>query len=242
MKPHERIFVALDTVDLEAAGRLVAATKGLVGGYKVGKEFFTAHGPQGVRQVLGAAPLFLDLKFHDIPNTVAGAVRAARNLSPRFLTVHASGGPAMLEAAAAAAAQAGSERPRILAVTVMTSLDESDLQAVGQHPPVEAQVARLARLAASCGADGAVCSPLEVAGLRGLLPEGFTLMVPGVRPRWAASGDQKRVMTPADTLALGADHLVVGRPITAAEDPAEAARRIVEELEQVVPEWNHSGA
>lgn len=230
MHPHERIFVALDTTDLERAGQLVAATKGLVGGYKVGKEFFTAHGPQGVRQVLGAAPLFLDLKFHDIPNTVAGAVRAARTLNPRFLTVHAAGGPAMLEAAAAAAAEAGSERPHILAVTVMTSLDDGDLRAVGQHGPVDAQVVRLAKLAASCGLDGAVCSPLEVSSLRGLLPGAFTLMVPGVRPVWSASGDQKRIMTPADTLALGADHMVIGRPITAAEDPAAAAKRIAEEL------------
>ncbi len=231
MQPHERIFVALDTTDIERAQRLVAATKGLVGGYKVGKEFFTAHGPQGVRNVVGAAPLFLDLKFHDIPNTVAGAIRAARTLSPRFITVHAAGGPAMLQAAAEAAQQAGSQRPRILAVTVMTSLDDSDLSAVGQHPPVQAQVARLARLAADSGTDGAVCSPLEVSSLRGLMPDGFTLMVPGVRPAWASSGDQKRIMTPADTLALGADHMVIGRPITAAEDPAAAAKRIVEELE-----------
>ncbi len=231
MHPHERIFVALDTTDLERAGQLVAATKGLVGGYKVGKEFFTAHGPQGVRNVLGAAPLFLDLKFHDIPNTVAGAIRATRALSPQFLTVHAAGGPAMLKAAAAAAAEAGSKRPRVLAVTVMTSLDDADLSAVGQRPPVDAQVALLAKLAASCGVDGAVCSPLEVNSLRGLMPKDFTLMVPGVRPTWAASGDQKRVMTPADTLALGADRMVIGRPITAADDPAAAAKRIAEELE-----------
>ncbi len=238
MHPHERIFVALDTVDLERASGLVAATKGLVGGYKVGKEFFTAHGPQGVRHVVGAAPLFLDLKFHDIPNTVAGAVRAARSLSPRFMTLHASGGPAMMQAAAAAAAEAGSQRPRLLAVTVMTSLDDEDLQAVGQHGPVESQVARLAQLAVSCGMDGAVCSPLEVAGLRGLLPEDFALVVPGVRPDWASSGDQKRVMTPADTLSLGADILVIGRPITAAADPAEAAMRIVEELDD--PKFSRS--
>lgn len=231
MHPHERIFVALDTTDLEQAAQLVAATKGLVGGYKVGKEFFTAHGPQGVRNVLGAAPLFLDLKFHDIPNTVAGAIRAARNLSPQFLTVHAAGGPAMLKAAAEAAIEAGSERPRVLAVTVMTSLDDADLSAVGQHPPVDAQVTRLAKLAAACGVDGAVCSPLEVNCLRGLMPEDFILMVPGVRPTWAASGDQKRVMTPADTLALGADRMVIGRPITAAKDPAAAAKQIAEELE-----------
>ncbi|MBC6404664.1 MAG: orotidine-5'-phosphate decarboxylase [Rhodospirillales bacterium] len=227
---HERIFVALDTADLAQAQRLVAATRGLVGGYKLGKEFFTAHGPQGVRQAVGAAPLFLDLKFHDIPNTVAGAVRAARALSPRFMTLHASGGPAMMQAAADAAAAGGADRTRLLAVSVLTSLDDRDLGAMGQHGPVEMQVARLAKLAADCGMDGAVCSPLEVVTLRGLLPEAFALMVPGVRPTWAASGDQKRVMTPADALALGASYLVIGRPITAAEDPAKAAGRIVDQL------------
>ncbi|MEO1193810.1 MAG: orotidine-5'-phosphate decarboxylase [Pseudomonadota bacterium] len=230
MTPRDRIYVALDTHDLERASALVRATSGLVGGYKVGKEFFTAHGPQGLRKVIGAAPLFLDLKFHDIPNTVASAVKAAQSLSPRFLTLHAAGGPAMLRAAAEAAATAGSARTRLLAVTVLTSLDDADLTAVGQHGPVEAQAARLAQLAVSSGLDGVVCSPLEIATLRGLLPPDFRLMVPGVRPIWAASGDQKRVMTPADSLALGADFLVIGRPITAAEDPRAAARRILDEI------------
>jgi len=230
MALRDRIFVALDTDDPERAAALVAATRGLVGGYKVGNEFFSAHGPQGIRHVLGAAPLFLDLKFHDIPNTVGSAIRSALRLGPRFITVHASGGPAMLRAAAEAAAEGGSDRPRILAVTVLTSLDDADLSDVGQHPPVEAQVARLARLAAACGVDGAVCSPLEVSTLRGLVPTTFTLMVPGVRPSWSASGDQKRVLAPADALAAGADYLVIGRPITAAEDPGAAARRIVDEL------------
>ncbi|GAB5470440.1 MAG: orotidine-5'-phosphate decarboxylase [Rhodospirillales bacterium] len=230
MNPRERIYVALDTGDLERASALVAATAGLVGGFKVGKEFFTAHGPQGLRRVVGAAPLFLDLKFHDIPNTVASAIRAAQSLSPRFLTLHASGGPGMLRAAATAAGESASARPQLLAVTVLTSLDDEDLSAIGQHPPVEAQAARLGRLALDCGIDGLVCSPLEVAMLRGLLPPECKLMVPGVRPSWAESGDQKRVMTPADTLALGADYLVIGRPITAAADPKAAARRILDEI------------
>jgi orotidine-5'-phosphate decarboxylase len=234
--PRERIYVALDTTDLERAARIVRALAGEVGGFKVGKEFFTAHGPDGVRAALGGEPLFLDLKFHDIPNTVAGALRAAMHLRPKIVNVHASGGRAMLQAAVEAVREAAEdlemERPWLIAVTVLTSLDDDDLQDVGQQPPAEAQVRRLARLTRDCGLDGVVCSPREIASLRADLSPDFRLVVPGIRPDWAAAGDQKRVTTPAEAMDAGADVLVIGRPITGADDPAAAARRIAEELDR----------
>lgn len=227
----ERIFCALDTADLEAAVALAGLLKGEVGGLKLGSEFFTAHGPEGVARIAATGHrIFLDLKYHDIPNTVAGAVRAAAGLGVALLTVHASGGPAMLRAAATAAAESGDKRPSIVAVTVLTSLDEDDLAAVGQTQPAARQVARLAGLAKESGIDGAVCSPREITALKASLGAGFRLVVPGVRPAWAATDDQKRVMTPAEALAAGADDLVIGRPITRAPDPVAAARRIAEEL------------
>ena len=233
-EPKDRIFVALDTQDLTRAANLARVLAGLVGGVKLGKEFFTAQGPDGVRAVAGGERLFLDLKFHDIPNTVAGAVRAAVHLRPAIVNVHASGGPAMMQAAAEAAREAAEDsevpRPLVLAVTVLTSLDDDDLTAVGQKGPAGDQVLRLAQLAQECGLDGVVCSPREIAALRRACDPAFVLMVPGIRPDWAARGDQKRVMTPAEALAAGADYLVIGRPITGAEDPAAAARRIVAEL------------
>ncbi|MDH3597380.1 MAG: orotidine-5'-phosphate decarboxylase [Rhodospirillales bacterium] len=233
-EPKDRIFVALDTQDLIRAANLARALAGLVGGVKLGKEFFTAQGPDGVRAVAGGERLFLDLKFHDIPNTVAGAVRAAVHMRPAIVNVHASGGRAMMQAAAEAAREAAEDaevpRPLVLAVTVLTSLDDDDLAAVGQAGPAGDQVLRLARLAQESGLDGVVCSPREIAALRRACDPAFVLLVPGIRPDWAARGDQKRVMTPAEALAAGADYLVIGRPITGAEDPAAAARRIVHEL------------
>ncbi len=226
--------MALDTPDLARAAHLATALSEVVGGIKVGKEFFTAHGPAGVRAVTGAGGLFLDLKFHDIPNTVAGAVRAAVPLGPDLLTIHAAGGPAMLRAAVAAAAETAGDadvpRPRLLGITVLTSLDDDDLTAVGQHGPVTEQVRRLAALAQETGLDGVVCSPHEIAALRRLCGPDFLLVVPGIRPAWAAADDQKRVLTPAQALAEGADYLVIGRPITGAADPVAAAQRIVAEL------------
>jgi len=234
LDPQDRIFVALDTQDLGRAAALARALAGLVGGVKIGKEFFTAHGPDGVRAVAGGVPLFLDLKFHDIPNTVAGALRSAIHLRPAFVNVHASGGRAMLEAAVQAVAEgaedAGVPRPQLLGVTVLTSLGEDDLGDVGQAGPLADQVLRLARLAQSCGLDGVVCSPREIAALKAACGPDFVLMVPGIRPAWAASGDQKRVMTPGEALAAGADYLVIGRPVTGAQDAAAAARRIAEEI------------
>ncbi len=233
-QPKDRVFAAIDTADIARATRLVAALRGEVGGVKIGNELFTAQGPDGVRAVAGGERLFLDLKFHDIPNTVAGAVRSAVHLRPFCLTLHASGGRAMMQAAAEAARETAEElavaRPRLLGVTVLTSLDADDLEAVGQPGPVADQVRRLAGLAQESGLDGVVCSPREIAALRADRGPGFILLVPGIRPVWAASGDQKRVTTPGDAIAAGADYLVIGRPITAQADPRAAARRIAEEL------------
>lgn len=232
--PQDRLYVALDTPDLARADALARAVDGVVGGVKLGKAFFTAHGPGGVRRIAAGKRLFLDLKFHDIPNTVAGALRAAAALRPALVNVHAAGGRAMMQAAVRAAREgadaAGAPPPGLLGVTVLTSLDDSDLDAVGQRPPVRDQVRRLAALAADSGLDGVVCAPPEVAVLRADLGAGFLLVVPGVRPAWAAGGDQKRVATPQAALRDGADVLVVGRPITAAADPAAAARRVAAEL------------
>ncbi|HXZ00778.1 MAG TPA: orotidine-5'-phosphate decarboxylase [Stellaceae bacterium] len=222
------IFCAIDTPDLAQARAIAQAVRNVVS-IKLGLEFFTAHGPAGVREVAGKAPLFLDLKLHDIPNTVAGAVRAAAALKPLLLTVHCSGGKAMLRAAAEAAKQAAPDRQRLklLGVTVLTSLDDGDLEAVGQRGPAAEQVRRLALLARDCGLDGVVCSPLEAAMLRQACGPNFLLVVPGIRLMGLAAGDQKRVMGPRETLAAGADFLVIGRPITGAPDPAAAARAML---------------
>ncbi|HSE74378.1 MAG TPA: orotidine-5'-phosphate decarboxylase [Dongiaceae bacterium] len=232
------ILVALDTTDRAVAKGWARATRGVVSGVKVGLEFFNAHGPAGVAEVaeLGA-PLFLDLKFHDIPNTVAGAVRAVAPLKPMILNLHAAGGAAMmraaLDAARDSAARLGAAPPKLIAVTVLTSLGDADLAALGQAGGASDQVRRLAALTRDCGLDGVVCSPHEVAALRRDLGRDFLLVVPGVRPAWAAAGDQKRIMEPREAMAAGADYLVIGRPITAAADPAAAARRIVAELSGV---------
>ena len=232
LRPADRLFVALDTPDMDGALSLAGFLAGLAGGIKLGKAFFTANGPQGVRGAAAAGlPVFLDLKFHDIPNTVADAVRAALSLAPVMLTVHASGGAAMMRAAADAAEEAGANRPLVLGVTVLTSLGEDDLAATGLAGPVPDQVMRLARLAQASGLDGVVCSAREVAALRAECGAGFTLVVPGIRPAGAAAGDQKRTATPAEAIAAGADYLVIGRPITGADDPAQAARAIIDEIE-----------
>ena len=233
---REKIFCAIDTPDLARAQVLAARLPGHIGGLKLGLEFFSAHGPDGVRKVMdnaGGTDLFLDLKFHDIPNTVAAAMGAAMALAPRLINVHAGGGPAMLEAAGKAAKDAadaaGLAPPLVLAVTVLTSLDDADLGAMGVDAQVEDQVVRLASLAAEAGLDGVVCSAREIAALRRALGPDFVLVTPGIRPKSAEAGDQKRVTTPADALRAGADYLVIGRPITADPDPAAAADRIVAE-------------
>jgi len=229
------ILVALDTTSTADAIALCKRLDGLVGGVKLGLEFFSANGPDGVRAVVDTGqPLFLDLKFHDIPNTVAGAIRAVVPLRPAIVNVHASGGPAMMKAAQEAAREAadatGVPAPMVIAVTVLTSLDDADLAAVGQRNPAEAQAVRLAELAQGAKLDGVVCSPKEILAIRKACREDFRLIVPGIRPLWSATGDQKRFSSPAAALKDGADYLVIGRPITAAPDPAEAAQRITEEI------------
>jgi orotidine-5'-phosphate decarboxylase len=231
-QPAQRLFVALDTPDAGKAFSLARALAPVGCGMKLGLEFFSAQGPDGVRKIIDAAPesaLFLDLKFHDIPNTVAAAVRSALALSPFVLNVHAGGGGAMMKAAADAARTA-SPRPLVIAVTVLTSLDDNDLASVGQSAPAADQVVRLARLARASQLDGVVCSAHEAAPLRRALGPGFLLIVPGIRPPGADQGDQKRVMGPKDAIAAGADFLVVGRPITEASDPVSAARAIVADI------------
>lgn len=229
------VLVAIDTPELDRAKALSQSLAGAVGGIKLGLEFFNAHGPAGVAQVSGGGGnLFLDLKYHDIPNTVAGAVRAAAKLQPMILNVHAAGGPAMMRAALEAAdgesARLGVPRPQVIAVTVLTSMDDVDLNAVGQRGPATDQVVRLARLAQDCGLAGVVCSPREIEAVRAACGPDFTLVVPGIRPAGATAGDQKRVMTPREAIDAGADWLVIGRPITGAPDPAAVAREILRGL------------
>lgn len=221
------VFVAIDTPDLAGARRLAAAVAPHVGGIKLGLEFFCAHGPAGIAAITDGLdlPLFLDLKLHDIPNTVAGAVRSLHSLAPAILTVHAAGGAAMLAAAKAAAPAA----TRVVAVTVLTSLDDGDLAACGVADGAAAQVLRLAGVVRNAGLDGVVASPHETGAVRAAWPEAM-IIVPGVRPAGSASGDQKRVMTPREARAAGASVLVIGRPITGAADPAAAAATIARDL------------
>ncbi|KWX00720.1 Orotidine 5'-phosphate decarboxylase [Carbonactinospora thermoautotrophica] len=218
------VAVALDAQDLDTALRWAEQTGPYVSTIKVGLELYLKHGAQAVqrtREASGGRDLFLDLKLHDIPNTVAGAARGVAALRPTYLTVHASGGAAMIRAAVEALPQT-----RIAAVTVLTSLSEADLSAVGLiGPPLDA-ARRLAALAVAAGARAIVCSPREVAAVRAEVGPDVTLITPGVRPPGAAHGDQTRVATPEQALADGADLLVIGRPITGAADPAAAAREI----------------
>ncbi|GAA0540262.1 orotidine-5'-phosphate decarboxylase [Rhizomicrobium palustre] len=224
------VFVALDTPDLPRALELAESVKPYVGGLKVGLEFISALGPDGVKAMSGLGlPVFADVKFHDIPNTVAGAAKAIAGLGVSIFNVHASGGEAMMRAAVEAIAPFN-PRPKLIAVTVLTSMDEAALDATGQKGPAKAQVARLAALVKKSGLDGVVCSAHELAMVREVAGPDFLTIVPGIRPAGAAIGDQKRVMTPAEARAAGADILVIGRPITGAADPAAAAQAIMEEL------------
>jgi orotidine-5'-phosphate decarboxylase len=228
------VFVAIDTPDLAEALQLAHKVAPHVGGLKLGLEFYSALGPDGVRAIVDLGlPIFLDLKLHDIPNTVAGAVRAVAGLGVDFLTIHTSGGVTMMREAVEAAATA-SKKLNLLGVTVLTSLDDGDLAAVGQGVPVQAQVERLVLLAKECGLDGIICSPSEIIAVRDRVGKDMILMVPGIRPEGSDAGDQKRTMTPAAALSAGATYLVVGRPITRANDPAEAAAAISESLLQIV--------
>lgn len=220
------IYVALDTPDLATAKTIASRVHRHVGGLKLGLEFFMANGRAGVREMAEIGlPIFLDLKFHDIPNTVAKAIQALRPLEPAILTVHAAGGRAMMEDAKAAA-PAGT---KVVAVTMLTSLDGADLSSIGLSPDPHEQVVRLAELARSAGVDGIVCSGEEVAAAHRAWHDGF-FVVPGVRPASGPAGDQKRVVTPRKALDGGASVLVIGRPITQAEDPDAAARAIAATL------------
>ena len=230
---RSRLIVALDTADRARASSWAGSLADACGMFKLGLEYVLANGPEGVRAI-GGRPLFLDLKLHDIPNTVAGATRALAALSPAMLTVHAGGGGAMVAAARAALGE-GTGRPRLLAVTVLTSLDAASLRALGAGDDPSAQVLRLAGIALDAGADGLVCSPHEIVALRARFGAGPLLVVPGIRPAGAERGDQARVTTPGAALAAGADWLVVGRPITAAPDPAAAAASIASEMCAAAP-------
>jgi orotidine-5'-phosphate decarboxylase len=221
----KRLIAAVDTPDLARAAALVTEVGLHCGLVKLGLEFFCVHGPAGLGVAAGHK-IFLDLKLHDIPNTVAGAVRSLAPLGVEMLTIHAAGGAAMV----AAAVEAAAGRTKILAVTVLTSLDALALSDIGVAGGTTQQVLRLARLALAQGADGLICSPHEIAVMRDAFGTKPLLVVPGIRPAGAALGDQARVMTPQQAVAAGADYIVVGRPITGAESPADAARDIANSI------------
>jgi orotidine-5'-phosphate decarboxylase len=237
------VYCGIDTTDLAQATKLIQSIAGgpkpAVGGIKLGLEFFLAHGAPGVRYAFPTpvratgVGFFLDLKLHDIPNTVAGGIRAVVELAPTYITLHSSGGREMLKAAvgeaASVAAKLNVPRPKLLGVTVLTSLDRSDLEATGVNADPSDQVVRLAGLARESGLDGVICSPHEIAALRKHCGPDFILMVPGIRPAGSAANDQKRAMTPRQAVDLGASHLVVGRPIYTAADPRAAAEAIARE-------------
>lgn len=232
MQKTPEVIVALDVDNLTSAASLVERLYPTVTLFKVGLQLFTAEGPRAVEAVhQRGGRVFLDLKLHDIPNTVAGAVREAARLGVEMCTLHASGGRSMLQAASQAVAAAGSSM-RLLAVTVLTSLDSRALEeVVGSRLDVTAQVVRLASLAREAGIDGVVASPQELGVLRTALGSSVYLVIPGIRPAWASTDDQRRIMTPHEAAAAGADYLVIGRPITGAVDPAQATRRILDELQ-----------
>jgi orotidine-5'-phosphate decarboxylase len=233
MKGAERIIAALDVADGVEALALARALGDRVGMLKVGLELFTAEGPALVRELRELAPVFLDLKMNDIPNTVAGTSRAAAALGVRLLTIHAFAGRHAVRAAADALAPAGDGRPQLLAVTMLTSLAASDLVELGIAGSAEEVVVRLGSMAVAAGADGLVCSPLEVAALREKLGPSVLLVVPGIRSKGATKGDQTRVATAAEAVKAGADYVVVGRPLREAADPRRAAGELAAEMDQV---------
>ena len=232
--PEPRIVVALDYASAEPALALARRLDPLQCRLKVGKELFTAAGPELVRTLAGMGfGVFLDLKFHDIPNTVASACRAAAGLGVWMVNVHASGGTTMLRAAREAvdtAAPDPARRPLLIAVTVLTSMSREDLAGIGLDLEPREQALRLAQLAAACGIDGVVCSAQEAAAIKAACGSHFRCVTPGIRPAGSAAGDQARIMTPAAAIAAGADDLVIGRPITGAEDPAAALAAIAREI------------
>ena len=232
----DRIIAALDVDDLILAEKLVEQLKDIIKIFKVGSQLFTAAGPESIKMVTDkGGQVFLDLKFHDIPNTVAQAAQAATEQKVFMFNVHASGGSEMMRSAVRAshqkALQTGEQRPIILGVTVLTSSDEKELKELGINRTVKDQVVYLTELARESRLDGVVCSAQEIELIRPTAGQGFVIVTPGIRPAWSETNDQKRIMTPAQAFEKGADYIVVGRPITAASDPAAAARRIIDELE-----------
>lgn len=233
---RKKIIIALDVKNKEEAVAIVSGLKD-ARTFKVGLELFTAEGPALFKKLkVLRKGIFLDLKLHDIPNTVAGAVRSAVRHGVQMMTIHTSGGRDMMARAAEAARETAEtekvERPLLLGVTILTSLKSAELDEVGMKPDVAGQVLRLARLAKSAGMDGVVCSPQEIEMIRKEHGRDLLIVTPGIRPAWAAAQDQKRIMTPAEAVGKGADYLVIGRPITGAASPQEAFARIVEELER----------
>lgn len=232
-----KVYCAIDTANVAGAIELAQQVCSVGCGIKLGLEFFSNNGPAGVSAISKACPdarIFLDMKYHDIPNTVAGALRGAARLGVAYVNCHASGGAEMmkmgLDALADESSRLGLPMPGFLAVTVLTSIDENALRTVGQTGSPSEQVVRLATLTKDSGLDGIVCSGQEIQLVRGALGKDFVLMVPGIRPAGSDVGDQKRVMTPKEALDAGATHLVIGRPITGAKDPAQAAADILETL------------
>ncbi len=224
-----KIYCAIDTPDIAHAKNLISQIVPAGCGVKLGMEFFNAFGPQGVKEMIEDVPgtsIFLDLKYHDIPNTVAGAVRAASTLGVSYLNVHASGGLEMMKAAKESCAPG----TKLIAVTLLTSIDEAEATRIGYQDGLKDRVVQLAKLTQEAGLDGVVCSAHEIADIRAACGPDFALMVPGIRPAGSETGDQKRVMTPKDALTAGATHLVIGRPITKADNPAQAVQDILDTL------------
>ncbi|MCI5048909.1 MAG: orotidine-5'-phosphate decarboxylase [Rickettsiales bacterium] len=234
-KPCNPIICAVDTTDVDHAAELTSAVHEYVGGIKLGLEYFTANGAVGVRRITDLkVPVFLDLKFHDIPNTVAKAIAATAGINTFMMTVHTAGGRAMLtraiEASNEVSQMTGKERPYIIGVTILTSLDQDDLDMIGYKDRIDDQVKRLADLAQSSGLDGVVCSPYEIELIRQTCGDEFKLIVPGIRPEGSQKDDQKRTLSPKEAIERGADYLVIGRPITKADDYTTAAKAICSSL------------
>lgn len=237
----DKILVAIDTTDISYAKHIITQTMESVGGFKFGLEYFNRHGAEGIISVLNTAhtpnvPVFLDLKFHDIPNTVAGAVRGIfdAGVSPHILNVHIAGGINMMQSAKQQALESADKQggiwPLVIGVTVLTSLNDTDLSAIGVTTTSGDQAVKMAELAKTAGLDGVVCSAHEIARIKSVCGADFKTIVPGIRPKWAASNDQKRIMTPAEALRQGADYLVIGRPITESDNIQQSAQRIATEL------------
>ncbi len=233
--PADRLIVALDTDTIDAAIKLVERLAGTVTWFKVGKELFTLHGPEGVRRLrhAGAKKIFLDLKYHDIPNTVRRAVKAATLMGADMVNVHALGGSEMMVAAVKGRDEAvgqGGAKSLLIAVTALTSMTQQELMELGIDATPRMLAVHLARMALRCGLDGAVSSPQEALDIKDLCGNGYITVTPGVRPAWAAKNDQVRVMTPGEAVKNGCDYLVVGRPITGDKDPVDAAKKILKEM------------